>query len=91
MLACSVARSCLTLGNPMDCSSPGSSVYGISQARILKWVAISYSRGSSLPSLLHWPADSLPLAPSGEAHITTLCVCVCVLSRFSRVRFFVTL
>ena len=40
---------CLTLCNPMDCSPPGSSVYGISQARILKWVAISSSRGSSLP------------------------------------------
>ena len=38
-----------TLCDPMDCSPPGSSVYGISQARILKWVAISYSRGSSRP------------------------------------------
>ena len=35
--------------DPMDCSLPGSSVYGISQARILEWVAISYSRGSSQP------------------------------------------
>ena len=34
----------------MDCSPPGSSVHGISQARILEWVAISYSRGSFLPS-----------------------------------------
>ena len=33
----------------MDCSLPGSSVHGISQARILEWVAISFSRGSSLP------------------------------------------
>ena len=33
--------------DPMDCSTPGSSVYGISQARILEWVAISFSRGSS--------------------------------------------
>ena len=41
------AQSCLTLWDPMDCSSPGSSVHGISQARILEWVAISYSRGSS--------------------------------------------
>ena len=32
---------------PMDCSPPGSSVHGTSQARILEWVAISYSRGSS--------------------------------------------
>ena len=33
----------------MDCSPPGSSVYGILQARILEWVAISFSRGSSQP------------------------------------------
>ena len=37
----------LMLYDPMDCSQPGSSVYGIFQARILEWVAISYSRGSS--------------------------------------------
>ena len=36
-----------TLCDPMNCSLPGSSVHGISQARILEWVAISYSRGSS--------------------------------------------
>ena len=36
-------QSCLTLCNPMDCSPPGSSVQGILQARILKWVAISFS------------------------------------------------
>ena len=35
--------------DPMDCSSPASSVHGISQARILEWVAISFSRGSSQP------------------------------------------
>ena len=44
---CSVAQSCLTLCDPMDCCPPGSSGHGIFQARILKWVAISYSRGSS--------------------------------------------
>ena len=38
-----VARSCLTLCDPVDCSLPGSSVHGISQARILEWVAISFS------------------------------------------------
>ena len=36
----------LTLCDPMDCSPPGSSVHGISQARILEWVAISFSRES---------------------------------------------
>ena len=42
-----VTKSHLTLCHPMDCSPPGSSVCGISQARILEWVAISFSRGSS--------------------------------------------
>ena len=46
-----VVQLCLTLCNPMDCSLPGSSTYGILQARILEWVAISFSRGSS------WPRD----------------------------------
>ena len=40
---------CLTLCNPTDCSPSGSSVHGILQARILEWVAISFSRGSSQP------------------------------------------
>ena len=43
------AQSCLTLCNPVDCSPPGSSVHGIPQARILEWVAIPFSRGSSPP------------------------------------------
>ena len=38
-----------TLRDPVDCSLPGSSVHGLLQARILKWVAISFSRGSSQP------------------------------------------
>ena len=42
-----VAQSCPTLCNPMDSSLPGSAVHGISQARILEWAAISFSRGSS--------------------------------------------
>ena len=42
-----VTKSCPTLCNPMDCSPPCSSVHGISQARRLEWVAISYPRGSS--------------------------------------------
>ena len=46
---CSDPESCLTLYNPLDCSPPGSSVYEILQARILEWVAISSSRGSSQP------------------------------------------
>ena len=42
-------QSCPTLCDPMDWSQPGFSVHRISQARILKWVAISYSRGFSQP------------------------------------------
>ena len=44
-----VTQSCPTLCDPVDCSPPGSSVHGILQARILEWVAISFSRGSSRP------------------------------------------
>ena len=44
-----VAQSCLTLCDPMNCGLPGSSVHGMLQARILGWVAISFSRGSSRP------------------------------------------
>ena len=45
--ACSLTQSCPTLCNPVDCSLPGSSAHGTFQARILEWVAISFSRGSS--------------------------------------------
>ena len=38
------AQLCLTLSDPMDCSLPGSSVHGISQARVLEWVAIAFSK-----------------------------------------------
>ena len=38
-----VTQSCLTLGDPMDCSPPGSSVHGIFQARVLEWGAIAFS------------------------------------------------
>ena len=47
VLSVLVAQSCLTLCNPMDCSLPGTSAYGILQARILEWVSISFSTGSS--------------------------------------------
>ena len=60
-----VAQSCPTLSDPMDCSLPGSSTYGIFQARILEWVAISFSRGyqSTLVLLL------LVLLSHGGTHI----------------------
>ena len=44
-----VAQSCSTLCDPMACSLPGSSVHEILQERVLEWIAISFSRGSSLP------------------------------------------
>ena len=44
-----VAQSCPTLCDPADCSPPGSSAHGILQARVLEWVAISFSRGSARP------------------------------------------
>ena len=40
---------CLAVCDPMDCSPPGSSVHGILQARILEWVTMPFSRGSSQP------------------------------------------
>ena len=42
-----VPQLCPTLCDPMDCGSPGSSVHGILKARILEWVALPFSRGSS--------------------------------------------
>ena len=49
-----VAQLCPTLCDPMDCRLPGSSVHGIFRARILEWVAISFSRGSSQPRDWSW-------------------------------------
>ena len=66
----------LTLCNIINCSLPVSSVHGIFQARIMVWVAISYSRGSSQPKdqicdlhLLHRQAGPLPLAPHNQHEI----------------------
>ena len=73
-------QSCVTLCRPIDCSLPGSSVYGILQARILEWVAISFSRASSQPRdqthvscLLHRHSSSLPLAPPGKSIFPIAC------------------
>ena len=67
---CLVAKLCLTLCDPMDCSLPGFSVRGVSQARILDWVAISFSSGSSDPGIkptcLLLQADSLPVRYLGS-------------------------
>ena len=62
-----VTQSCPILGDPMDCSPPGSSVHGIFQARIPEWVAIHFSRGSSglrnRTHLLHCRQIFLPSEP----------------------------
>jgi len=53
----SVAQSCPTLSDPMDCSLPGSSIHGIFQAKVLEWGAIAFSATSLLEkyeSKLHW-------------------------------------
>ena len=81
--------SCIpTLCDPKDCSLPGSSVHGILQARILTWMAMPSSKGSSRPRdptciscFLHWWAGSLPLVPPGKLIHGLL-----LLSHFSRVR-----
>ena len=65
-----VAQSCLTLCDPMDCNLPGSFVHGISQARILEWVA--FPSPGDLPNLGIEPrspslqANSLPSEPLGK-------------------------
>ena len=61
-----VTQLCLILCDPMDCSLLGSSVHGILQARILEWVAIPFSRGSSQPRSLALQADSLPSESPAE-------------------------
>ena len=53
LCVCLCAQSCSTLCNPLDCNTPDSCVHGIFQARMLKWVAISSSRGFS------WPRDQI--------------------------------
>ena len=70
---CSDTHLCPALCNPMNYNPPGSCVHGILPARILKWSAISPSRGFSrhrewncLLSLVPWQADSLPLSLLGN-------------------------
>ena len=56
---CSVVQPCPTLCDPVDCSPPGRCVHGILQARILEWVVISFSRGSSQRSYVIVKTKSL--------------------------------
>ena len=65
-----VTQSCPTLCDPMDSSLPGFSIHGIFQARVLEWVSISFSRGSSQPrdrtQVSCIAADALPPEPPGK-------------------------
>ena len=69
---CVLTSSATSLRNPMDFSLPGSSVHGIILARVLKWIALSYSNvlldqrsNPHLLCLLHWQVDSLLLSHLG--------------------------
>ena len=64
---CSVTKSCLILCNSMDCSLPGSSVHGILQARMLEWVAMPSSRGSSQSSPTSPALQEVSFWATGEA------------------------
>ena len=68
-----VAQSCPTLCDPVDCSPPGSSVHGILQARILEWVALSFSRDLPNPGIEPrspaLQADVLTFEPPGKPYI----------------------
>ena len=61
-----VAQSCPTLWDPVDCSPPGSSVHGSLQARMMEWIAIFFSRGSSRPRDPILQADALISEPPGK-------------------------
>ena len=60
-----VTQCCLTLCDPMDCSLPVSSVYGILQARILEWIA------SSSPGESSWPRDQARVSYIADSYFTT--------------------
>ena len=85
-----------TLCNPMDCSPPGSSVHGMLQARILEWVVIPFSRGSSQPRrsnpgllhrrqiLYHHPIKACPNLLSGRLEFCVWGRCVVYILRSKR-------
>ena len=89
MWKCSVTQLVMSLCNPMDCSPPGSSVHEISQARILEWVAISFSRVSShtrdwthiscidewIP--YHWATREAQTKPAAAAKSLQSCLTLC--------------
>ena len=85
-----VSQSCLTLCDPLVCSLPGSSLHGILQTRILQWVAIPFSRGSSQPSrsllVIHFIYGSvymsIPNSLPQSLHWKYKSFCVCVEGEF---------
>ena len=89
-----ITQLCLTLCDTMNCSPPGSSVHGILQARILEWVAISFSRGSSRPRdwtqvsciagrfFTIWASSNCLLSKSEYIIVITLVLsCLCLLRK----------
>ena len=65
-------QSCLTLCDPVDCSPPSFSTHGIFQARVLEWVAIPFSRGSSPPrdqTQIFWTAGRCVIVWATQAHV----------------------
>ena len=86
-----VAQSCPTLCDPMDCSQPDSSVHGILPARILEWVAISSSRGSSRPrNQTHSSCISMSILYHWAASEALYSFQFSSVQSFSRVRLFAT-
>ena len=77
-----VTQSCLTLCNPMDYSLPESSVLGILQARILEWVAILFSRGSSWPKGWTWVSCIASRFFTLWATYIYICICICAVFFF---------
>ena len=93
MVCAKSLQSCPTLCDPMDHSPPGSSVHGALQARILEWVAMPSSRGSSQPRdwtrvfllLLLWQAGALPPGPTGKTTNETAEIKICIPHKHIRV------
>ena len=70
MNACSVAHSCPSLCDTMDCNPPGSSIYGTLQAKEY-WIGLLFAPPGDLPDpgIKHWHGDPLPLSPTWEAQM----------------------
>ena len=86
MCVCLLAKWCRLLCNPMDYSPPGSSLHGIPQVRILEWVAIPFSRGSSWPKARTWVPGTAggffttePLGKPSSLYTPMLMMCTLVI------------